>query len=98
MEVDGIIWPEKDNRLSVVFNGGSLMPAPSVTLNPLTLQLWKDTFRNAYANADLNRSIVSRVTRWAVHSMLNITPPTDLEADLQQDCRFWYTIDNSPHG
>jgi len=98
MEVDGTIWPESYSRLTVMFNGGSLMPAPSVVNQDLLMRLWNDTFKNAYSNADMNRSFISKMKRWAVHSLLKLTPPTDTEAELQQDCRFWYTIDNSPHG
>jgi len=43
----GIVWPEQDNRHSVVFNGSSLNPAESVTINPELVQLWKKTFFNA---------------------------------------------------
>jgi len=98
MEVDGIIWPENDNRLTVVFNGGSLMPAPSVFLEAKLIDVWNSTFKNAYSNADTNRSFISKMKRWAVHSLLKLTPPSDHEAELQQDSRFWYTIDNSPQG
>jgi len=45
--VQGIVWPEQDNRHSVVFNGSSLNPAESVTTNPGLMQLWKKTFNNA---------------------------------------------------
>lgn len=98
MEVDGKIWANTDHRLSVVFNGGSLMPAPSTIKNTELMQVWNETFYNAYTNADQNRGFFSRVGRWAIHSFLKLTPPSDKEANLQQDCRFWYTIKNSPHG
>jgi len=45
--VQGIVWPEQDNRHSVVFNGSFLNPAESVTINPELVQLWKKTFFNA---------------------------------------------------
>jgi len=45
--VQGIVWPEQDNQHSVVFNGSSLNPAESVTINPELMQLWKKTFFNA---------------------------------------------------
>jgi len=41
MEVYGIVEPKDDNRLSVVFNGGSLIPASSVTTNNELKQLWE---------------------------------------------------------
>jgi len=47
MEVYGIVEPKDDNRLSVVFNGGSLIPASSVTTNNELKQLWELTFNNA---------------------------------------------------
>jgi len=46
MEVYGIVEPKDDNRLSVVFNGGSLIPASSVTTNIELNQLWKETFKD----------------------------------------------------
>jgi len=81
MEVYGIVEPTDDNRLLVVYNGGSLIPASSVTTNDELKQLWKKTFNNAYATADLNRSIISRATRWAYHTILNLKPPTDIKSD-----------------
>jgi PAP_fibrillin len=73
--------PENDKRLGVIFLGGSLMPAFGVRSNPELLQTWKTTFANAYKNADEERSYVGRIMRLMMKWWLQLSIPTDEDAE-----------------
>jgi len=60
-----------------MFIGGSLEPGHSVIDNTQLMQLWKNTFQQAYSNANFKKSIVSRVNREITNYMYKITQPTD---------------------
>lgn len=89
-----------NNRLSVTFTGGTLMPADEVIHDTTKLKVWETTFRGAYQKADEERSYLGWFFHYLTKMLLGLTLPSDnrnQEQDILKNT-FHYDIQRSPTG
>ena len=90
--------PNNDTRLGVTFLGGSLEPAYAVWSDPHLLELWKQTFANAYKIADEQRSYMG----WALWLMaqwwFKLSTPTDEDANNSHHHSVRFDMKRRPKG
>jgi hypothetical protein len=68
---------DKPDRIMVTFTGGSLEPASHLSSSPDKLELWAETFKDAYTKAEEERSYVGTFFHYILKLMLGLTLPTD---------------------
>ncbi|CAB9519539.1 PAP_fibrillin [Seminavis robusta] len=90
--------PGNDKRLGVTFLGGSLRPVHSVLDNPELMAVWKETFANAYKKADEERSYVSSILRFMVKWWLQLSLPSDEDAEKNAMHCVRYEMKRRPKG
>lgn len=66
-----------NNKLSITFKSGELVPAASVLSDPEKMTLWRTTFEKAYSLADAERSYIARLGRFAISLLLGLKTPSD---------------------
>lgn len=87
--------PDVNNRLMVSFTGGTLMPATEVKSSPEKLDLWATTFKDAYKDAEEQRSYLGRVLMYILQLLMGLTLPTD---DSALASTFHFDMKRSPVG
>lgn len=88
--------PKVPQRFSVAFKGSTLMPAYQVRSDPALLKVWKETFHNAYKNADKERGFWSKALRMAIKWWFDMELPSDDE--VGEDYSVNYQMKRSPRG
>ena len=91
----------KDNRMSVTFTGGSLIPGNErIPFNTDMLDLWKKTFENAYEKARNERSFLGSVLDSSIGLFMGLTRPTDSAetAKSRDEHSFTFDMSRSPKG
>lgn len=69
---------DKNDRMSVTFTGGTLIPGYESTANEnRMLALWEKTFTNAYEKANNARSFLGSIYRYCLILFLGLKLPTD---------------------
>lgn len=89
---EGAVVPTTDDRASVVFSSGGLVPAPDVVADREKMALWRKTFENAYARAAEERSYLARAGRAIFFGLMGLVAPTD-KADS-----FRFEMKRAPRG
>ena len=87
--------PKDPQRLLVTFKGSTLMPAYSVRSDPSLLKIWKETFHNAYKNADEERGFWSKALQIALKWWFQMELPND---QVGEDHSVNFQMKRSPRG
>jgi PAP_fibrillin len=75
--------PKDPQRMDVVFKGSTLLPAQEVLNDPALLQIWKETFHNAYNDSasTTNESSWNQALQWALQWWFQMELPHHVEQD-----------------
>lgn len=91
---------KKNDRLSVSFSGGSLIPGKETYKDSTMLAVWEKTFANAYERAKEERTILGWFYHYCLVFFLGLTLPSDPKhLDCSRDKNsFHFDIGRSPKG
>lgn len=90
----------RENRMSVTFTGGSLIPGnESTPYDNSMLGLWERTFAKAYERATKERSVLGWIYHYCLVLLLGLTMPKDAHmARSRSEHSFHFDIKRPPKG
>lgn len=90
--------PKQLHRMKVKFQRSTLMPSRNVLNDPSLLDVWMETFENAYQKAALQQNIFSRTLRGMLAWWFQMTLPDDEEMQSTSDHSVHFEIKRAPKG
>ena len=91
----------RDNRMSVTFTGGCLIPGnENTSYDPNMLGLWEKTFAKAYERATKERTLMGWIYHYCLVLFLGLTMPKDATqwASSRNEHSFHFDIKRPPKG
>ena len=90
----------RNNRMSVTFTGGTLIPGYETSNTNRLLDLWERTFANAYERAREERTLIGWIYHYCLVFFLGLTLPTDSKkmVSSQHENSFHFDIKRPPKG